>query len=280
MQNKGGGKIEVKILDLLLEGHDLTNTAKLLNCSIKTVWKYAKIYERENKIIRVRKKPAQYQKPNSILPPLKPGGDFTGKNTIPIMIPHKFGGIFTLYPNEKIPGLQYSDRGKAQVTDRLYSAQLGKYKAQIWLKAGFKGITPDEQIYSGHQSLLAIATSLESKYNIKLNLIKFYNDIEWVDPNKIRSHATAKGAGIESGKGIEVAGALHKYDDKSDIGCIEFNKLPQGDPTKPTDHAKIRDFIYSGKMANTLASMAAMLEKLNDSVISLNQKIEMKNKGV
>lgn len=285
MKNKGG-KTEGKVLFLLGEGHSLSAIAKYTKKSPAAILKRARRYVIIGKLERVAK--GRYRKAikPELYPPLKPVGDFT---PLPIMLPHKFGAIFAQVGK---PNLPYTNRGKAEERTPLYLAQFGKNngKAQIWLYGGFQGSGIDEIVASGKEALIAIAASLEQKHSITLTLLRFYSDIEWVDVSKQRSKATAKGIGIGRGEQVVVDGAIHKLDPISHKDHLEFNKLPQGDPTRPTDHARIHHSIYSGeyerrfdilmegneRFSANLEKHLAVLEEMSAALKAIKKSIEEK----
>jgi hypothetical protein len=202
------------------------------------------------------------------------------------MLPHKFGAVFAQIPGKQVPGLQYDLRGKAEVRTPLYFAQFGRHKVQIWLFGGWKGDSVQEIVASGKGQIEAIAGQLAQKYGITLTLLRFYDDIEWVDVSKERSAKTAKGAGIRKGEGVEVAGALHKYDKSSHDGHIEFNKLPNGEDNKPTEHAEIREYIYSGQLAHDLHAIKEvvleerkLLSEVVGGFVGVRQRLEIVEKS-
>lgn len=273
-------KKRVRIYLLLCEGHDHSKVSRLVGCNEKYVRKLAKEYVDKGLLSRVSEKPATYVKTKPIRTTLKPV-EHSDKKFInePIMIPHKFGASFA---QDKRPAVKFDERGKFEERTAAYTAQFGRYKCQVWLKGGFIGETVEEQIENGRASIMAIAQKLGEKYKVRLSDPRFYDDIEWVDPDKDRSKATAKGAKMKKGISVEVAGALHKLDKVSHENQIEFNALPGGEGTRPTDHAKIREFIYSGRLADTLGALGKnqvetqkILDKLTEVVVQIRQRMDI-----
>ena len=241
--------------------------------SRKTIWKRTKFYLDTGKVERIAWGVFQKAGKKLLPPPTKPAEDVT---PLPIMLPHKFGATFKQTGR---PNLPYDKYGKAyDKIQNSYSAQFGRYKTQIWLFSGFEGNTVERLVYSGRLKLIALGKSLAEKYKINLTLQSFYDDIEWVDISKERSKLTARGAKIRKGEFVKVAGVLHKYDKHSQNGHIEFNKAPDENPALPTEHAKIREYIYSGKLASDLYAIKEVLKELQDGQVAIRQRMELEAK--
>lgn len=264
------GKIEGKIYSLLCEGQSLSKIAKQVSLSPAAILKRARIYEKEGKIERIAKYPSEYRKAQTFYPPLKPVANFTSP---PLILPRKFGGIFAQVGK---PPLPYNNRGKAHYEEReYYKAQFGKNKAQLWLYSGWQGATVQERIDSGHAQLLHIAATLSHKFGITLTLLRWYEAIEWIDPNKERSKGVAGGAGMGKGERREVAGAIHKFSDFSHPDQWQFDPKPKGVPVRATDHAKIHEQVYGGEYEKRFEMLMQLHEKLSESIVAIRQRMEV-----
>lgn len=268
------GNTSGNIYSLLCEGHSQTAIAKATGFSRKTIWKKAKEYVVKGKIEKIAW--GRYQKATrkSVTPTLKPVEVVT---PLPIMLPHKFGASFKQTGK---PNLPYDGYGKASEETPLYFAQFGRYKTQIWLYGGFEGSDVETIVASGKKKLITIASQLALKYRITLTLNRFYTDIEWVDVSKERSKATARGARIRKGEYAVVAGALHKYDKHSQNGHMEFNKLPNGEQTMPTEHAAIRERLYSGEYERRFDILMESNERFSKNLEKHLEVLESMDKGI
>jgi hypothetical protein len=270
----------VKSYSFLAAGSNLTQTAKLTGLSIPGVLKQARKYVAEGRLVRIAK--GRYQKPilTSFTPPHVPVGTFNQNTTpptpLPTMLPSKFGGIFAVVGN---PRIKYDQDGKFYVKTQLYTAQVGRYKAQIWLKGGFTGSTVEEIIANGQAQLQVIASQLAADHHLELGLLRFYDGIEWVDYDLKRSQRLATSAKIPKGGAIEVAGAIHKYSDFSHPSQVQFNPKPGGDAARPTDHAKIHEYVYKGRIMEDIYAITQALKQLTDLQIEIKARMDLRDQN-
>jgi hypothetical protein len=246
-------KIALRIIALLEEGHCLTKIAKLTETNPTRVMRIARRRILQGKLELVNKYPSMYRKPHRFYStPIS-----NSPILQPIMLPHRFGASFIQIGE---PKLQYSKGGRAVEKTALYTIQFGREKASIWLHGGFMGATVNEQISNGVIQIKSIAKQAEARHSVVLNFLHLYDDIEWVDSDLDRSKATASGADIKKGEGVICAGAVHKFSDETHDGQIEFNKYK--DSKIPTDHAKVREYIYSGKLADDLYALMEGMKQI------------------
>lgn len=269
--------IRVRLFGLLREGHCQSSAAKLLKVSKATVRKYIRKMEQEGLIERVCKYPATYQLKRQIGAPLKPVGDWSPPSSIPspidekIMLPAKFGASFFLVGR---PPLRYDRYGKAFVKTPGWTLQFGRHKLVIWLHA-FRGQTVKELEANARSDILSLADAQGRKLGIQVALDRFFEDVEWVDTSKERSDQVAQAGGFEDGQKV-VAGAIHKHRDFSHPENMQFNALPGGDPKRPTEHAQIHEYLYSGNLFRDMHAMAQTIDKLGDSMVAVRARMENK----
>lgn len=256
LNTKGGVTSWGNTYTLLCEGKNPSQTAKQQGLSRKTIHKRIKFYLDTGKIEKIAWGIYRTATKKECNPPLKPVALVT---QAPTMVPHKFGGIFA---QTGIPNLRYDERGKAEEKTVEYCAQFGRHKTQIWLKNGFIGASPDEQIRNGQIRIEMIARDLAKKYRITLKLLRFYTDIEWVDISKERSKASAKAAGMKKKQRVEIADAIHVLDGTSQNDLLEIDKAPGKPNETPTDHARIRHALYSGEYERRFDMVMRALEKM------------------
>lgn len=264
LEEGGGGNIGGNIYDFLAQGYCFSDIAKKIKKSRAWVLKKANKYVVEGKLERVNKYPALFQIPKRCYPPPRASRQML---PLPAMIPAKFGAIFAV---TKTGTLRFDKHGKAYVKTALFSAQIGRNKAQIWLRGGFTGTTIEEQIQSGQFRLMQISEHLMDKFKVEMALLRFYEGIEWIDADTDRSKKIAKSAEIPKGGSVEIGGAIHKFGDFSHPEQIQFNPKHGGNQKIPTEHAQVHEYIYSGKLANDLYA-------LGDSIKKLWSKIEEKH---
>ena len=202
-------------------------------------------------------------------------GDFTPSDVLnePIVFPIKFGASFKQFGQ---PNLKYNQNGIATKLEVSHTIRFGRRKAVIWLK-NIYGISVNEILINGEKAIRDLANYYENKYNIKLVFEKIYPDIEWGVTSKSISKKTAKKAGIEKGGSKIVAGAIHKFKDSSHPENMQFNTLSGGEQTKPTEHGKIHEYLYS-RLPVDLERISKTMVKISDSIIVINQKVEVLSK--
>lgn len=251
LQNK------VVIAHLLSEGCHAAQIAKCLGISRQAVAKHIKKYVRDGVFKPISQNPAHFVKVIHDNPPIQSQSAMT----TPTILPHHYGGLFALIGT---PPLPYDKYGKAHDTkNSQYSAQFGRYKAQIWIKS-FTGTSPKEIRENANKQLMGLANEFEQKYQIKLTLIKIYTNIEWVVADKETSDKIADSLGLEKQEAILVDNVWHKNGDATHNN-MEF--IPTKiNPTGATKHADAHHFVYSGELARTL-------EAIGDAIISINQRL-------
>lgn len=249
-----GANLGVQIYYLLADGHPISSVAKKLNCSVSLVWKHANKYVEKGMLERVSKYPAQFRKPQKIYTHVNVVGDLHPVQP-PINIPCKFGASFALVGR---PTLIYDKQGKAKDIQPTHVAIFGRHKAVIWLKAGFRGETPDEIIKNGNDTLKAIARSYEEKFGISLSYLRTFLDIEWVMVHFNLGKRLSKYEGIKKGEKKEIAGAYHKFGDSSHPSHRQYQAIENKDPVMPTEHASIDHYIYSGQFAKDMSGLHAL----------------------
>jgi len=176
-------------------------------------------------------------------------------------------------------GLKYNSRGIATIKEIDHTAQLGRKKAIIWLKA-FTGSTPDECLNNAQAQIIETARQYEISLDIKLTLIRIFKDTEWVITSKNQSKKIADKAGIGEGGQIRVGDAIHKYKDSSDPYNMQFNSIKH-DSQEATDHARTHHYLYT-RLPSDLKKMEEILDKLTYTIIGLNVKMdnmEFKKRG-
>jgi len=82
----------------------------------------------------------------------------------------------------------------------------------------------------------------------------------------------SEGAGIANGGARIVAGAVHKSKDWSHPDSLQFNPLTGGDEQRPTVHAKIHEYVYSGGLGGDLEGIGRALKRLDEQIQNLNKK--------
>lgn len=255
----------------------------MLNVSTSTAARWAKIYVRQGKLERVSNYPATYQKKGKIFDQLDLVGDFRPVRTpTPTDIPCKFGASFAQVGK---PPLQYASDGKAHDEQGTHHAIFGRYKTVIWLKAGFKGETPDEIIKNGNLTLQSLAEGYAQKYGISLAYLRTFLDIEWVMVDMAHGKALSKREGIKNGERKEIAGVWHKQGDSSHPKHRQYQAMADGDQEGPTEHARVDHFVYSGELAKTLNALgenqkknSEVLDKLVEVQVQIRQRLDVQMK--
>jgi hypothetical protein len=243
--NKG-----VQIYSLLAEGRSIQFTAKLLKCSVSLVWKHAKKYVKNEKLERLSVYPAQFRKTQTTYTHTHVVGDLHPAQP-PIDIPCKFGASFAQVGQ---PPLIYN-QGKAKDEQPTHIAIFGRHKTVIWLRAGFRGETPDEIIENGNETLKAIARGYEQQYGISLAYLTTFLDIEWIMVNLAAGKRISKYEGIKNGERKVIANAWHKQGDSSHPRHRQYQAVPGEEKTKPTEHASLDHYIYSGQLASDIMAL-------------------------
>lgn len=247
-----GKNLRVQITNFLAEGHSVKETAKLLKCSVSLVWKHAKNAVDNGTLERINKYPAQFRKSQTKYTHTHVVGDLHPAQP-PIDIPCKFGASFAQVGK---PALIYGLGGKAKDEQATHIAIFGKHKTVIWLRAGFRGETPDEIIENGNETLKAIAQGYERQYGISLSYLTTFLDIEWIMVNLAAGKRISKYEGIKNGERKLIAGAWHKQGDSSHPRHRQYQAAPGEDKTTPTEHASLDHYIYSGQLARDIAALA------------------------
>ena len=237
---------------MLAEGHAVKETAKLLKCSISLVWKHAKNAVDNGTLERIGKYPAQFRKTQTTYTHTHVVGNLHPAQP-PIDIPCKFGASFAQVGK---PALIYGPGGKAKDEQATHIAIFGKNKTVIWLRAGFRGETPDEIIENGNETLKAIAQGYEQQYGISLAYLTTFLDIEWIMVNLAAGKRISKYEGIKNGERKMIAGAWHKQGDSSHPRHRQYQAVPGEEKTNPTEHASLDHYIYSGQLARDIAALA------------------------
>ncbi|MFA5240630.1 MAG: hypothetical protein WC476_13120 [Phycisphaerae bacterium] len=247
----------VKIYALLGEGHSVPETVKLLKCSSSLVWKHAKKYVKKGELERISKYPAQFRKSQTKYTHIQPVGDM---NTIqpPIDIPCKFGASFAQVGN---PPLLYN-HGKAKDEQATHIAIFGKHKTVIWLRAGFRGETPDEIIENGNETLKSFARDYEQRFGISLAYLRTFLDIEWIMVNMAAGKRISKYEGLKNKQRKEIAGAWHKQGDSSHPRHRQYQAIANQDPIMPTEHATIDHYLYSGQFARDMFDLKEIAKEM------------------
>ena len=253
---KVGANQGMQIVNLLAEGHPIKQTAKLLKCSISLVWKHANRALKKGAIERIGKYPAQFRKTQKIYTAYQTVGNLHPTQT-PIDIPCKFGASFAQIGK---PALPYGPGGKAKDEQATHIAVFGKHKTVIWLRAGFRGETPDEIIINGNETLKVIAQQYEQQFGISLAYLTTFLDIEWIMVNLAAGKRISGYEGIKKGERKEIAGAWHKQGDSSHPRHRQYQAVENGDKIMPTEHASVDHYIYSGQFAKDMADIKTIVQ--------------------
>lgn len=252
-------KLGVYIATLLAEGHAPKRVSKLCKCSLSLVWKHARFAVDKGLIERIGRYPAQFRKKQKIYTPPHVVGDIHPIQP-PIDIPCKFGASFTQVGK---PPLIYGENGKAKDEQATHIAIFGKYKTVIWLRAGFRGETPDEIIRNGTETLKAIAQGYEREYRIALSYGSTYLDIEWIMVNLAAGKRISTYEGIKKNQRKLIAGAWHKQGDSSHPRHRQYQAAEGELKTTPTEHATIDHYLYSGQFAQDMAGLKDLTEEMS-----------------
>lgn len=267
-----------KLCALLCKGLGLKEAAKELGLKYFTARRIALKYERAGIIERTSTRPGIYRWKRENLHQSRGVTQFahsrettkpdTSPAELPIMLPAKFGATFHLSAR---PAVRFNAQGNFWDKQPSRSVRLGRHKMQVWLHS-FRGQTVEEIINLGKADVLEIGQAQAKKYGVVAVLDDFFYDWEWVDTSRERSEGVANGAGIAQGGRRVVAGAIHKFADDSHPENLQFDPLPGGDVQRPTDHAKVHEFIYSHGLADTLYAMGEAIKRLDAKVKELGGK--------
>lgn len=216
------------------------------------MWKHANNAIEKGKLERISKYPAQFRKSQKIYTHIQAVGDMHPAQP-PIDIPCKFGASFAQVGR---PPLQYEPGGKAKDDQATHIAIFGRHKTVIWLRAGFRGETPDEIIQNGNATLQAIAHDYEQRFGISLAYLTTFLDIEWIMVNLAAGRRISGYEGIKNRERKLIAGAWHKQGDSSHPRHRQYQAHPDHDKTMPTEHATVDHYIYSGQMARDIEALA------------------------
>ena len=254
---------KVVIATLLNEGYHAAQIAKRLGISRQAVAKHIKKYVRAGVFKAISQNPAHFVKVIHDNPPEYPFQSQSPMTTqiSPTILPHHYGGLFALVGR---PPLPYNSKGKAHDFKKAgWTAQFGRYKAQIWLKS-FTGTSPKEIRENAYNALLDRANEFEQRYQITLTLIKIYTNIEWAMTSNETSEKIANSLGLAKNEEILIDNVRHKNGDASH-DTMEF--IPTSlNPAGASKHADAHHFVYSGELAKTL-------EAIGNAIISINQKL-------
>jgi len=264
--------LRVRIYTLLVEGHTIPKVASLIGCSDTYVRKTASFYVNNGELSPRGRYNRFFEqtKPNPTTPLPPPSNPTTP------MLPASIGAVFSIIKKPK--GLQYNLNRLAYSEEKhYYKAQWGPHKCQIWLHGGFRGASPNEILGNARETLLAIAGTLERKHDAQLSLIKWLG-VEWIDFDERRSARIARGAKLEKGARVEVAGAIHKFSDYSHPDKFQINKKPQGDQRIPTQQAEIHHYLYSGLLAQDLYAIKEVLMEVQNVVQSIKIRMDLEAK--
>jgi hypothetical protein len=196
-----------------------------------------------------------------------------------LLIPHHFAATLAIVGKPNVR------RKKAWATFKTeeYTLQIGRSKARLALKFT-QGKTPEQRISYGQHRIKELAFELGARYGCTLTLLRFDPQIEWTLNDEPASQEFGQKVGVKRDKPQEIADAMFRFDDPSHPKLIEINKAKDKPPHIPTEHAK--SLYYLLTQAPTDIKSLIELEKardktlasLIDSVVALNQKIEIKNK--
>ena len=260
------------VYSLLVQGKHQSEIATTLNISRKSVYRYTRSFERKKLIMRVFKQPAIYTKYHSSAPPLYAVKECAQE--LPIMLPHKFGADF--YQNGK-PNLKYNNRGNAYLYELSHTVRFGRYTTTIWLSS-FRGKTINEIIDNGRKDVADLAEFYAAKFNIRLSFNRLIPGIEWCKTSKEDSTRYAKIHELAPTEKHIVAGAVHVYGDSSHPETVEYNALPKGDKARPTDHAKVDEYIYSGKLNADLYAIKEVLAEVQGGMTAIRIRMDLEAK--
>jgi hypothetical protein len=253
-----GVYLGVQITSLLCDGNSIQQTAKALNCSVSLVWKHARRSVVKGTLERISKYPAQFRKPQPIYTPPHLLGNIHPISP-PIDIPCKFGASFAQVGK---PPLIYGANGKVKDIQATHIAIFGKDKTVIWLKAGFRGETPDEIIKNGNETLKSIARGYAQQYGISLAYLNTFLDIEWIMVNLTNGKRISKHEGIKNGERKLIASAWHKQGDSSHPLNRQYQAVKGNNPIIPKEHASIDDYLYSGKFARDMVDLKEIAKEM------------------
>ncbi len=276
-----GAEIDSKLLELAADGYSQSRMAKFLKRTPETIRRHLVKLENEGKLTRTNKYPAMYRK-NEISAPHQAGGTFlppTFKSgpeitpsSAPLVRPKKYGASFFMLGR---PNLTYDAWGKAKMAEGTHTAIFGRHKTVIWLHS-FVGGNVAELVANADRALIELAQKYSAFYGITLNFDRQIGDEEWVVVSKSVSRKMAEAAGIEKGGQVVVDGVIHKYDDFSDPDHVQFNRAPGGRPEGPREHAKVHEYLYSGKLADDLLAMKDVMAAMSDSLVAIHQRLNMR----
>jgi len=226
----------VQTYRLLVAGWYPAKIAKHLRCSESLVWKFAKRYEREQRIERACKFPAMWRLKTSTLHPDMSGG----QSTPPTLLPHRLGASFRLIGNIPKPR---DASGYVTIKDPAYTIRFGRSKAVLWLKS-FTGSTVQDQLANGHKSILALAVKYQHDLGITLTFDRWFPGIDWVLESKKGSKLIGEGANLKEEPKI-ISGAEFVYDDATHPTNLEIRPAKDYPPLRSTDVAKILEYLIT-----------------------------------
>lgn len=276
------------ITALLKEGFGPVQIAKMLKAPHQNVLKHIKKLERDGLVQRISTRPTFFKFFDASHPHLKPVGyshppkasaiDGQGgqtPQTSAIILPHKLGAIFALTGK---PPLKFNDRGKATLKEQDHTAQFGRHKAQIWLKAGFQGIHPDDILANARMQLQGLAAAYERRFGVRLAFLRMYEDVEWVVASRRRSKEIADSAGIDRDNSLRVGNTIHKFDSTHPQN-LEINNAPGAPPVSATIDAKTHIYLYTRlpldmkAMGENSAALGKLLGQMTDAFVGIHQRL-------
>jgi len=252
----------------LIEGWNQSKIAKHIPCSETLVRKYAKRFEREGKIERTNRSPAFWRIKTQLEPHTSLGSLAHLK---PNLLPHRFGASFILIGT---PHTRRDSRGITTIKEREYTVRLGRGKASIWLKS-FTGTTVQEIINNSKGAILNLAQEIGNKYAVTLTFSRWYDGVEWILNDKPASKIAENKMDIRKKPKI-IAETLMKID-LSDPDNMEINPAPGFSKNKPTEVAKIFDYLLT-KAPLTIAEMdkrTELIEKGLEGFAEYNKYIKL-----